>query len=95
MIALWYGTVLCVNTAQEKKKCLSSSSYFSATLPFIITLVPLVCMIGVVVSCNWLFKHSKAIARELKMLRAKVCGRYNSEYKILDSGNHATAVPHA
>ena len=38
---------------------------------------------------SWVFKHSKSIARALKMLRAKTCG-YNS---VLNSEDHAT-VPH-
>ena len=89
MVALWYGTVLCVNIAQEKA---FEFIYFSATLSFIVALIPLVCMVFVV--AVWLFKHSKTIARGLKMLRAKICGRCkNSEYEILDSGDHAT-VPH-
>ena len=89
MVALWYGTVLCLNIAQEKA---FEFIYFSAILSFIVALIPLVCMIFVVLS--WFFKHSKAIARGLKMLRAKICGRCNSEYEVLDSGDHATAVPH-
>ena len=90
MVALWYGTVLCLNIAQEKA---FEFIYFSATLSFIIALIPLVCMIFVVLS--WLFKHSKVIARGLKKLRAKICGRCNSEYEVLDSGDHDTAaVPH-
>ena len=88
MLALWYGTVLCLNIAQEKA---FEFIYFSATLSFIVALIPLVCMMFVVVS--WFFKHSKAIARGLKMLRAKICGRCNNEYEILDSGDHAT-TPH-
>ena len=86
MVALWYGTVLCLNTAQEK------AFYFSAILSFIVALLPLVCMTCVVMS--WLFKHSKAIARALKMLKTKICGRCNNnEYEVLDSEDHAT-VPH-
>ena len=88
MVALWYASVLCLNIAQEKA---FEFIYFSATLSFVVALIPLVCMIFVVVS--WLFKRSKAIARGLKMLRAKICGRCNSEYEMLDSGDHAT-TPH-
>ena len=90
MLALWYGSVLCLNIAQEKA---FEFIYFSATLHFIVALIPLVYMMFVVVS--WLFKHSKAIVRGLKMLRAKICGRCNSdhEYDMLDSGDHAT-TPH-
>ena len=90
MVALWYGTVICTRIAQEKA---FEFIYFSATLSFIVALVPLVCMTFVVLS--WLFKHSKAIGRGLKMLRAKIrgiCGN-SSEYEFLDSGDHAT-VPH-
>ena len=87
MVALWYGTVLCLNIAQEKA---FEFIYFSATLSFIVALVPLVCMTYVVLS--WLFKHSRAIAKGLKMLRAKICGicSNSSEYESLDSGEHAT-----
>jgi hypothetical protein len=90
MVALWYGTVLCLNIAQEKA---FEFIYFSATLSFIVALIPLICMSFVVLS--WLFKHSKTITRGLKILRAKVCGRCgnNGEYELLDSGDHA-AVPH-
>ena len=87
MVALWYGTVLCLNIAQEKA---FEFIYFSAILSFIIALLPLVCMTCVVVS--WLFKHSKAVARALKMLLAKVCG-YHSEYEVIDSDDLATAAP--
>ena len=90
MVALWYGTVLCLDIAQEKA---FEFIYFSAILSFIVALLPLVCMTCVVIS--WLFKHSKAIARALKMLKAKICGRCNNnEYEVLDSEDHTTAVPH-
>ena len=91
MVALWFGTVLCLNIAQEKS---FEFIYFSAALSFIVAIVPLVCMTFVVLF--WLFKHSKAIARGLKRLRAKVCGMCSnsSEYtELLDSGDHTTA-PH-
>jgi hypothetical protein len=90
MVALWYGTVLCLNIAQEKA---FEFIYFSATLSFIVALIPLVYMTFVVLF--WLFKYSKVIVRGLKMLRAKVCGRCgnNGEYEVLVSGDHAT-VPH-
>ena len=90
MVALWYGTVVCLNIADEKA---FEFIYFSAILSFIVALVPLVCMTFVVL--RWLFKHSKAIGRGLKTLRAKICGIYgnSSEYEFLDSGDHAT-VPH-
>ena len=90
MIALLYGTVLCLNTAQERA---FKFIYFSGILSFIVALLPLVYMTCVVIS--WLFKHSKAVARALKMLKAKICGRCNnSEYEVLDSEDHITAVPH-
>ena len=89
MIALWFGTVLCLNIAQEKA---FEFIYFSAILSLIVALLPLVCMTCVVTS--WLFKHSKAIARALKALRAKACG-CNREYEVIDSDDHVTAaVPH-
>ena len=90
MVALWYGTVICINIAQEKT---FEFIYFSAILSFIVALVPLVYMTFVVL--RWLFKHSKAIGRGLKTLRTKIrgiCGN-SSEYEFLDSGDHAT-VPH-
>ena len=90
MVALWYGTVICLYIAQEKAFELI---YFSAILSFIVALVPLVYMTFVVL--RWLFKHSKAIGRGLKTLRTKIrgiCGN-SSEYEFLDSGDHAT-VPH-
>ena len=67
MVALWYGMILCLNIAREKA---FEFIYFSAILSFIVALLPLVCMTCVIMS--WLFKHSKAIARALKVLRAKV-----------------------
>ena len=89
MVALWYGMVLCLNIAEEKA---FEFIYFSAILSLIVALLPLVCMTCVVMS--WLFKHSTAIARALKALRAKICG-YNREYEVIDSDDHVTAaVPH-
>ena len=88
MVALWYGTVLCLNIAQEKA---FEFIYFSAILSFIIALLPLVYMTCVIVS--WFFKHSKAITGALNILREKVCGCH-SEYEVIDSEDYATAVPH-
>ena len=90
MVALWYGTVICLNIAHERA---FEFIYFSATLSFIVALVPLVYMTFVVL--RWLFKHSKVIGRGLKTLRTKICGicSNSSEYEFLDSGDHAT-VPH-
>ena len=89
MVALWYGTVLCINIAREKA---FEFIYFSAILSFIAALLPLVCMTCVVVS--WLFKQSSTIIRAMKIVRAnlKVCG-CNGEYEVLDSEDHIT-VPH-
>ena len=89
MVALWYGTVLCINIAREKA---FEFIYFSAILSFIVALLPLVCMTCVVVS--WLFKQSSTIIRAMKIVRAnlKVCG-CNGEYEVLDSEDHIT-VPH-
>ena len=84
IVALWYGTVLCLNIVQKKA---FEFIYFSAILSFIVALLPLVCMTCVVIS--WLFKHSKTIARALKMLREKICG-CSSEYEALNSEDHAT-----
>ena len=67
MVALWYGTVLCLNISQEKA---FEFIYFLAILFFTVALLPLVCMTCVVIS--WFFKHSKTIARVLKRLRAKL-----------------------
>ena len=86
-VALWYGTVICTLIAREKA---FEFIHFSAVLSFIVALLPLVCMTCVVV--YWLFKHSRAITRGLKMMKAKIQGRC-SEYEVLDSEDHVT-VPH-
>ena len=87
MVALWYGTVICILIAREKA---FEFIHFSAALSFIVALLPLVCMTCMVV--YWLFKHSRAITRGLKMMKAKIRGRC-SEYEVLDSEDHVT-VPH-
>ena len=88
-VALWYGTViiLCILIAREKA---FEFIHFSAVLSFIVALLPLVCMTCMVV--YWLFKHSRAITRGLKMMKAKIRGRC-SEYEVLDSEDYGTA-PH-
>ena len=87
MVALWCGTIICTLIAGEKA---FEFIHFSAVLSFIVALLPLVCMTFLVV--YWLFKHSRAITKGLKMMKAKIRGKC-SEYEVLDSEDHVT-VPH-
>ena len=84
VVAMWYGTIICINIASEKAFELI---YFSAILSSIVGILPLLC--GIAVILRWLFKKTSRFSRLCKLLKLNRRTNY-SEYEPLED----SVVPH-